>query len=84
MTHGKGNRHGNLHGTPPFVGRMEAASGARPLAADCRSPDGEPLLAIDNLGAGIGSNVMISSDGSSTRKLVSSDTTPIRWCVLGI
>ena len=56
----------------------------QPLAADERSPDGDPLLAIDAQGAGRGDVVMISSDGRGTREMVGDETTPIRWSVLGI
>jgi bacterial microcompartment shell vertex protein len=52
--------------------------------ADGRTPDGEPLLAIDAMGAGIGQRVVLSSDGKGTRELVQSDNTPIRYCVVGI
>lgn len=47
-------------------------------------PDGEPLLAVSDLGAGVGSKVIISSDGKSTRKLVGNGNSPARWMVLGI
>jgi ethanolamine utilization protein EutN len=52
--------------------------------ADGRTPDGEPVIAIDALGAGIGESVVLSSDGKGTRKLVGSDNTPVRWSVIGI
>ena len=48
------------------------------------APDGETLLAIDNLGAGIGHQVMISSDGAGARKLVNARNSPVRWMVLGV
>ena len=51
---------------------------------DGRTPDGEPVLAIDALGAGIGDEVVISSDGKGTRELMKSETTPVRWSVIGI
>jgi ethanolamine utilization protein EutN len=54
------------------------------LTPDGHSPDGEPFLAVDNLGAGAGERVIISSDGRGTRELLKSDTTPVRWSVLGI
>ena len=54
------------------------------LAADGKSPDGDPLLAVDALGAGMGERVMLTSDGASTRELMKSETTPVRWTVLGI
>jgi len=45
--------------------------------------DGGPLLAIDHLGARIGSQVIITSDGKEVSELVKSKATPIRWMVLG-
>lgn len=54
------------------------------LAPDGRSPDGDPVLAVDNLGAGFGEIVIISSDGRGTRELLKCETTPVRWAVLGI
>ena len=54
------------------------------LAADKRSADGDPLLVVDALGAGIGQLVMISSDGRGTRELVGDNRTPVRWTVMGI
>jgi len=56
----------------------------QPLLADGRTPDGEPVLAVDKLGAGTGENVMITSDGRSTQELLQSSTTPVRWSVIGI
>lgn len=54
------------------------------LGADGRSPDGEPVLAVDRLGAGRGEKVILTSDGKGTRELLKSDTTPVRWSVMGI
>ncbi|HVC94551.1 MAG TPA: EutN/CcmL family microcompartment protein [Pirellulales bacterium] len=51
---------------------------------DGQSPDGDPVLAVDRLGAGLGETVMLSSDGKGTRELLQSDTTPVRWSVMGI
>lgn len=56
----------------------------QPLLADGRSPDGDPILAVDSLGAGSGQTVIISSDGRGTRELLQSDNTPVRWFVMGI
>jgi ethanolamine utilization protein EutN len=55
----------------------------QPLAGDDR-PDGEPILAIDSLGAGSGDRVMVSNDGAGARALVGSKTSPVRWFVMGI
>ncbi len=56
----------------------------QPHLADGRTPDGDPQLAIDNLGAGIGEHVIISSDGAGTRALLGVEATPVRWSVIGI
>ncbi len=54
------------------------------LQADERTVEGDPILVIDSLGAGIGETVMITSDGIGTRDLVGDMTSPARWSVLGI
>lgn len=56
----------------------------QPLMADLRSPDGDPLVAVDSTGAAAGQRVMISSDGQAARELLGSHTTPVRWSVVGI
>ncbi|MEX2141229.1 MAG: EutN/CcmL family microcompartment protein [Pirellulales bacterium] len=56
----------------------------QPYLADGTTPDAEPVLAIDDRGAGRGERVIITSDGAGTRALVGSDNTPVRWSVLGI
>lgn len=58
--------------------------GWRLLIAEPESPDLAPQIVIDNLGAGIGQKVMISSDGSEARKMVGDPLSPARWSVLGI
>jgi ethanolamine utilization protein EutN len=55
----------------------------QPLTAD-EEPDGEPLLAIDNLGADKASLVILSNDGAGARELVGDRTSPVRWMVMGI
>ena len=54
------------------------------LMADGRTPDGEPILAVDRLSAGRGETVIITSDGRFTRELLKSDKTPVRWSVIGL
>ncbi len=56
----------------------------QPYAADGRTPDGDPVLAVDGLGAGIGEEVVITSDGKGTRELLRCETSPVRWSVIGI
>jgi microcompartment protein CcmK/EutM len=45
---------------------------------------GAPVLAIDPLGAGLHQQVMLSTDGSETRKLVRDPKSPLRNFILGI
>lgn len=54
------------------------------LQADGRTVEGDPILVVDNLGAGRGETVMITSDGIGTRELLDSRNSPVRWSVLGI
>jgi len=51
---------------------------------DGKTIDGDPVIAVDTLGAGRGERVLLSSDGRSTRALLKDETTPVRWSVLGI
>jgi len=46
--------------------------------------DGEPLLAIDHLGAALGDRVIVSNDGASARNMVKDTNSPARWLVIGI
>ncbi len=46
--------------------------------------DGEPVLAIDCLGAALGQRVVVSNDGAGARQLVGHKNSPARWLVLGI
>ena len=56
----------------------------QPRLADGRTPDGDPLLAVDGVGAGRGETVIITSDGREARQLMQSDNTPVRWTIVGI
>ena len=47
-------------------------------------PDGDPVMAIDRLGAGHGVKVVISNDGKGTREMIGDDTSPVRWSVIGL
>ena len=47
-------------------------------------PGGDPLLAVDQIGAGVGDVVMLSSDGRGVRERIGDDNTPVRWFTLGI
>jgi ethanolamine utilization protein EutN len=55
----------------------------QPLTPD-QKPDGEPLLAIDHLGAGTNDRVIISNDGAGAREVIGVKNSPVRWMVLGV
>ena len=55
-----------------------------PTLVDGRTPDGGPLVAIDQQGAGTGETVIITSDGRFSEAMLGTDVTPVRWTVLGI
>ena len=46
--------------------------------------EGDPVLAIDKLGAGTGVKVLISNDGRGTREMIGDTTSPVRWSVIGL
>ena len=56
----------------------------QPLMADGKTPDADPQIAVDSIGAGRGERVIITSDGKYMREILKADATPVRWSVLGI
>jgi len=56
----------------------------QPLLADGATADGFPLLAIDDVGAGRGDTVMITSDGRYVRDVLKTAATPVRYTIIGI
>ena len=46
--------------------------------------DGEPILALDSIGAGPGSEVVMCNDGAQARAMVGAKNSPARWFVMGI
>ena len=55
----------------------------QPLGNEGR-PAGDPVLAVDKLGAGAGDRVLLTSDGLGLRQLLNDDNSPARWWTLGI
>ncbi len=55
----------------------------QPLLEDCESPDGNPMLVIDRLGAGRADRVLITSDGETIQSVLGEDT-PVRFSVMGL
>jgi ethanolamine utilization protein EutN len=53
------------------------------LGVDGRA-DGEPILAIDRLGAGAGNRVLVCNDGAEARAMVGAKNSPARWFVMGL
>jgi len=68
-------KHPSLHGWRLLI--------VQPLDLAGR-PAGDPLLAIDRLGAGPGTRVVISNDGRGAREMVGDDRSPVRWAVVGV
>ncbi len=68
-------KHPSLNGWKLLLVQLLSATG---------TPDGEPVLAIDHLGAGLGSKVVLTNDGKAVQELVKSKATPLRWMVLGL
>lgn len=56
----------------------------QPLMADRVTADGDPQLAIEMIGAGMGDLVMITSDGRLLREALKSDATPARWSTVAL
>lgn len=54
----------------------------QPLLLD-GGDDGEPQVAIDQLGSGVGSVVVAAADGSAAREIMGVKNTPVRWVVVG-
>ena len=53
----------------------------QPLLVD-GGEDGEPLVAVDDLGSRVGEDVIITSDGAAVREALGTDCTPVRWMVI--
>ena len=68
-------KHQSLGGCRLLIGQR--------LEADGREV-GEPLVLIDDLGAGFGSHVLVTSDGDLARQKLADNTTPSRMMVVGI
>jgi ethanolamine utilization protein EutN len=69
-------KHPSMQGTKLLV--------VQPRKSDGRTPDGDPVLAVDAVGAGKGETVMITSDGKFARAHLKAEATPVRWTVIGI
>jgi ethanolamine utilization protein EutN len=68
-------KHRSLDGFRLLIGQR--------LDADKREV-GEPIIMLDNLGADIGTEVIVTSDGEFARRMVNNKATPSRMVVVGI
>ena len=69
-------KHESMQGQPLLL--------VQPLMADRKTDDGDPQVALDSIGCGIGDRVMVTSDGRHVRELLDADATPVRWSIIGI
>ncbi len=76
-----------IDGTVVSVKKHETLVGCRFLVGQRLEPDrsttGEPIVVVDWLGAGMGSIVMVTTDGDLARARFG-NTTPARMVVVGI
>lgn len=68
-------KHPSLQGWRMLVVRILDARG---------NGEGEPLIAIDDLGSRRGDRVMLTSDGNAVAEMLGRKDSPVRWAVLGI
>ena len=68
-------KHKSLHGVRLLVCQHLGIDG---------KPSGDPVLAVDKLGAGAGDRVIVSSDGLGLRELLGDNNSPARWWTIGI
>jgi microcompartment protein CcmK/EutM len=68
-------RHPSLAGQRLLVCQFVTAEGRA---------DGEPVLALDPLGAGVGERVVVVNDGKALGEMLRTRATPARWMVQGI
>ena len=77
-------RTATIRGHVTSTVKHPSLEGWRLLIAVPDDSDLAPQIVIDNLGAGIGQRVLISSDGGESRLMVKDQLSPARWNVLGI
>ncbi|MEX0775308.1 MAG: EutN/CcmL family microcompartment protein [Phycisphaeraceae bacterium] len=68
-------KHPSLAGARLLVCQLLDAAG---------QPAGDPVLALDKLGAGRGDKVILTSDGLGLREMLGKPNSPARWWTLGL
>lgn len=71
----------SMHCHPSLAGRKMLL--CQPLDAD-KAPSGAPLVAVDCFGAGLHSEVFVSTDGIGARHLVHDNMSPVRHFIQGV
>jgi ethanolamine utilization protein EutN len=80
---------GRVMGTATATVKHPSMKGARlllvmALQADGKTIEGDPILAIDQLGAGKGDLVMVTSDGIGAREMLGNNQSPVRWSAIAL
>lgn len=77
-----------IHGHATATVKHRSLVGTKLLVCQClgrdERPVGDPVLAVDQLGAGAGDRVILTSDGRGLRQMLDDDNSPVRWWTLGI
>jgi ethanolamine utilization protein EutN len=68
-------KHPAYHGTKLMV--------VQPLRPDGR-PDGESMLAVDTVGAGVGETVLVVREGKAAMDILKLTVSPIRSLIVGV
>ncbi|MHB1155691.1 MAG: EutN/CcmL family microcompartment protein [Phycisphaerales bacterium] len=68
-------RHPSLRGQRLLIGQQLNAR---------LQPVGDPQLMLDQMGAGAGDVVLISSDGRGLRDMIGHSNSPARWYTIGL
>ena len=81
-------QHARVQGRATSTVRHRSLAGAKLLVCQPLGPEdraaGDPVLAVDKLGAGSGDRVILSSDGQGLRAVLNDPNSPARWWTLGI
>ena len=76
---------GKVVGKAISTAKHPSLTGARLLVVEpIRAMSLDPVLAIDDLGAGAGDVVVMCNDGAYAREMVGDERSPVRWWVMGI
>src|SRR2546421_7223295 len=68
-------KHPSMHGWRLLVVQM---------LNNARQPEADPVVAVSQLGPGVGQTLILNSDGKGARELVGDAHTPVRWFIIGI